>query len=216
MLSVVIPANDFETNSFLKKTLESLQTFKDLEIVCVDLSEAKSRGERLNIGFHRTTGSVVLFHHPRSFVDPEGIQYLINLSNEHDRKKMWGGFTHTFDKAHALLRFTSWYSNEVRGKRKGVLYLDHCIYFDRELWLNDIPHVEIFEDTLLSYHLLKNSKPVILPFTSQTSAVRFEKNGVWRQSLMNQVLKLGFFLKVPHQVMNRIYENGVGLNNSKK
>ncbi len=216
MLSVVIPANDFETNSFLKRTLESLQTFKDLEIVCVDLSEAKSRGERLNIGFHRTSGSVILFHHPRSFVEPEGIQHLINLSNKHGRKKIWGGFTHTFDKAHRLLRFTSWYSNEVRGKRKGVLYLDHCIYFDRELWLNDIPHVEIFEDTLLSYHLLKNSKPVILPFTSQTSAVRFEKNGVWHQSLMNQVLKLGFFLKVPHQVMNRIYEKGLGLNNSKK
>lgn len=216
MLSVVIPANDFETNSFLKRTLESLQKFKDLEIVCVDLSEAKSRGERLNIGFHRTAGTVILFHHPRSFVDPKGIKHLIDLSNTRDRQKMWGGFTHTFDKSHALLRFTSWYSNSVRGKRKGILYLDHCIYFDRELWQDDIPHVEIFEDTLLSYHLLRYSKPIVLPYMSQTSAIRFEKNGVWRQSLMNQVLKLGFFLNVPHEVMNRIYEKGLGLNKSKK
>ncbi len=210
----MIPANDFETNLFLKRSLESLQKFKDLEIVCIDLNEAKSRAERLNIGFHRSKGSVILFHHPRSFVDPNGIEYLINLSKQQGRSKTWGGFTHQFDASHFLLNFTSWYSNKIRGKKKGVLYLDHCIFFDRVLWHQDIPHVEIFEDTLLSYHLLKNSKPVILPYISQTSAIRFEKNGIWRQSLMNQVLKLGFFLKVPDVIMNRIYEKGLGLNNS--
>lgn len=180
------------------------------------MNQAKSRAERLNIGFHKSRGSIVLFHHPRSFVEPAGIQQLIDLSEMQNREEMWGGFTHQFDKAHWLLKFTSWYSNEIRGKGKGILYLDHCIFFSRELWKQNIPHVEIFEDTLLSYNFLKKSKPVILPFKSQTSAVRFEKNGLWRQSLMNQVLKIGFFLKVPHTTMNLIYEKGLGLNNPTK
>lgn len=216
MLSVVIPANDISSNIFLSKTLQALQNMKNVEVICVGNEEAYSRAERLNIGFHRAAGKIILLNHPRSFVDLEGIKYLVEMSLTSGGPSVWGGFTHKFDKSHWILKFTSWYSNKIRARFNGVLYLDHCIFFHRELWKKDIPPVEIFEDTLLSYHFLQHSRPKILPFISQTSAVRFSKNGVWRQSLMNQILKLGFFLKVPHATMNRIYEKGLGLNNSVK
>ncbi len=216
MLSIVVPADDLATNTFLKKTVEAFKNKPNIEVICIAQSEGHSRAERLNIGFHRAVGTIILFNHPRSFVDPEGIQFLTRLSLSSANPKIWGGFTHQFDKQHWILKFTSWYSNKIRGGLAGVLYLDHCIYFHRELWRNDLPAVEIFEDTLLSYELLKHSKPKILPYISQTSAIRFDKNGVWRQSLMNQVLKVGFFLKVPHATMNRIYEKGLGLNNKVK
>ncbi len=208
MLSVIIPTNNESDNSFFVRTLQSLSQFKEIEVICIDKSEALTRAERLNIGFQRAQGSMILFHHPRSFLVPEGIQYLIENKN----KKMWGGFTHKFDVSHPLLKFTSWYSNRVRGQRLGVVYLDHCIFFHRSLWLNPLPAIEIFEDTVLSQNFNRQLPIVLLPFVSETSAVRFAKNGLWKQSLMNQILKIGFHLGVSHDTMNRIYERGLNLN----
>lgn len=212
MLSVVIPADLKDPCPILKKTLNSLNQMTNLEIICVSNTEGHSRAERLNIGFKRSQGNLLLFHHPRSFVDPQGIQYLIDLSMDPKMNLTWGGLTHQFDISHPLLKFTSWYSNNVRGAKNGILYLDHCIFFDRRLWKNDLPTVDIFEDTILSYEFRKISKPLILPYTSTTSAIRFTRNGVWKQALLNQSLKIAFHLKMSHSMMNKIYEKGLNLN----
>lgn len=208
MLSVVIPTNNETDNPFFMRTLQSLSQFNQIEVICIDKSDAPSRAERLNIGFQRATGSMILFHHPRSYLDPQGIQFLLENKN----KKFWGGFTHKFDVNHPLLKFTSWYSNRIRGQRQGVIYLDHCIFFHRSLWLGPLPSIEIFEDTILSQNLNRQLPIVILPFVSETAAIRFTKNGIWWQSFMNQILKLGFHLGISHDKMNRIYERGLNLN----
>ena len=120
MLSVVIPtANETET-LFFQKSLENLKCFQDIELILIDRSEAQTRAERLNLGFHRCSGSMILFYHPRSYLDSEGIQHLLDRQD----KICWGAFTHRFDVAHPLLRFTSWYSNNIRGKIFGIYYLD--------------------------------------------------------------------------------------------
>ena len=212
MLSIIIPTDENEPNSLFPKTLQALAASEDLEIVFVSKSEVSTRAERLNIGFQKSKGEIVLFHHPRSFVEAEGIQFLINLSKEQNRNLFWGGFTHKFDTDHFLLKFTSWYSNQIRGKRKGIFYLDHCIFFDRRVWKQNLPNVEIFEDTILSYYLQTFTKPVLLPYVSCTSAIRFRQNGIWRQSLLNQLLKIGFHLKFNHKSMNQVYEKNLWLN----
>lgn len=212
MLSVIIPTDRQTECSFFDKTLASLSQEKNIEIICIDKKEAHSRAERLNIGFHRSKGEVILFHHPRSYIDTRGIKFLIDMSLDPDRKMVWGGFTHLFDVDHPLLRFTSWYSNNFRGATRGILYLDHCIFFDRRLWKKDIPKVDIFEDTLLSYEFRKTTKPTILPHKSTTSAIRFQKNGIIHHSLFNQLLKVGFYLNIPHSLMNKLYERGLSLN----
>ena len=209
MLSVVVPS---EPNSNeVKKSLLSMEGVSDLEVITVGLSQGSSRAERLNIGFHRTKGQVILFHHPRSYMEPSGISFLVRRSLDNQRKPFWGGITHQFDIDHPLLSFTSWYSNRIRAKR-GIVYLDHGIFFDRRLWTSDLPKVDIFEDTLLSYEFRKNSKPEILPYTSTTSAIRFQKNGILKQAFVNQAIKVGFHLRVSHAFMNRFYERGLDLN----
>ena len=42
--------------------------------------------------------------------------------------------------------------------------------------------------------------------------MRYQRNGVWRQALMNQALKIGYGLGLPNRWMNRLYEKGLGLN----
>ena len=166
-----------------------------------------TRAERLQRGIEAARGRVVLCHHPRSLVTAEGLRWL----RDHAAEVSWGGFTHAFDASSLLLRYTSWYSNAVRP-RHGVVYLDHCIFFRRELLTRPIPDVAIFEDTELSKILAESGKPTILPFTSTTSAVRFLKNGVARQLLLNQVLKVKYLLGAGDGAMNAAYEKGLHLN----
>ncbi len=208
-LSIIVPAESDQSDQF-KNSKTLFNSLQDVEVIYVNRSEAITRAERLNIGFYRSHGTMVLFYHPRSYVSPEGLKYLSTISEQ----KIWGAFTHQFDERHWLLDFTSWYSNHVRPKKSGVIYLDHCIFFHRSLFLQDIPLVDIFEDTLLTKSLSKQQKPIILPFHSTTSAVRFKANGIYRQAFYNQILKLGHHLGLPHDKMNRFYEKGLGLNST--
>lgn len=210
ILSIIIPTSDEPGNRFLNQTLKNARKIDQVEIIYIDKSLAISRAERLNIGFRRAKGSMILFHHPRSLIDLKGIEYL----RDHGHQTIWGAFTHKFDHNHFVYKFTSWYSNRIRGRLRHIFYLDHCVFFHRSLFLKDLPDIDIFEDTILSYQLRKIQKPVLLPFFSETSSIRFATNGIFKQSLMNQLLKLAFLLNLPHRFLNNFYEKNLNLNNN--
>ncbi len=239
-LSVVLTTYNEMALGLYPQILERLKAFSEAEVIVVDRqsqdgtphlaqkmgflvlsSDSNSRASRLNLGIAQATGSVVLLHHPRSLLAPGALEALTELAEQSfsSGRLFWGGFTHQLDWDHPLLRFTSWYSNEIRAKKSKIVYLDHCIFAHRELLGKEppfLPEVEIFEDTLLSKMLSqKAGPPVILPQLSTTSALRFRKRGVWRQALLNQALKVGFHLNFPNTWMNRIYENRLWLNSDK-
>jgi glycosyltransferase involved in cell wall biosynthesis len=231
MISIVVPTFNELGSGFLKPILESLSKLKDVEIIVVDGGstdgtlkllegfsvrlfslEKSTRAARLNKGIASSRGELILLHHPRSLVSAEAVVSLQAAAR--GRQNYWGGFTHQFDMTHPLLRFTSWYSNKIRCDLRGIVYLDHCIFFDGSIRDRGfmVPDVEIFEDTEISKILRALSHPIRLAAPARTSAVRFRNNGLYRQSLMNQLLKLGYALKVPAKTMNRLYEKGLGLN----
>ena len=229
-LSIVISTFNELSLGYLENSLSTLSKISNLEIICVDgkstdgtldllnkykvkLIETRShsRAHRLNIGIQACSCDLILLYHPRSFVDPAGIKYLKKNSQD----LLWGGFSHQFDKKHWLLKFTSWYSNEVRARLREIFYLDHCIYFKRSLLPEDqqvVNEVVIFEDTLFSQKLSRLAPAKLLEFSSTTSAIRFNKNGVFRQALLNQVLKVCFLLGLSDELMNKVYEKGLALN----
>lgn len=228
-LSIVLPTFNEEKSGYLDLILKSCRDLPGAELIAVDggsddgtldkLEEAASRvlvarntsrAQRLNLGFDRAQGSMVLFHHPRSVIDRDGLRALVQLAPQ----AIWGGFTHGFDHEHPLLSFTSWYSNCVRCDRRGILYLDHCIFFHKKLVRKKpaMPELDIFEDTAFSLLLRQNGHPLRLPYRAQTSAIRFKSNGVWQQALLNQVLKVGYHCRLPHRYINWIYEKGLELN----
>ncbi|MFT4671326.1 MAG: glycosyltransferase involved in cell wall biosynthesis [Pseudohongiellaceae bacterium] len=231
MISIVIPTfNEFKTG-YLKSILAQLALLDDAEVLVIDggstdgtlevikdfgviveILPSSSRAARLKVGIARSSGELILLHHPRSLVSSDAILSL--RTRGEGNRGFWGGFSHKFDAQHPLLKFTSWYSNVIRCDRRSILYLDHCIFFDQELaeLASLMPDVEIFEDTELSKIFSGHSSPVRLPEYSTTSAIRFEQNGIYRQALMNQFLKIGYLLKISHKTMNRLYEKGLGLN----
>ena len=218
-VSVVIPVHH-NGPDWLPRILERLSTVDGLEVICAGDApppagraarfvrvEGPSRGARLQAGIDAASHPTILLHHPRSLVSAEGLRWLTARSG----RAGWGGFTHAFDWDHPLLRFTSWYSNHVRAPR-GIVYLDHCVFFDKRLLTRPIPPVEIFEDTELSLILRESGPPIVAPFDSTTSAVRFRTNGPWHQAWLNQRLKLQYLAGTSHRRMNERYERGLRLN----
>tara|TARA_R110000868_G_scaffold175888_8_gene413149 strand:+ start:5282 stop:5938 length:657 start_codon:yes stop_codon:yes gene_type:complete len=173
-------------------------------------SKAINRAGRLNDGIKYVNTPWVIFHHPRSLLNPAAFTQIRELSSP-----AWGAFTHQFDDPHPLFKFTSFWSNHIRGELQGIYYLDHCLYSHVNL-LSDKPRpfseVDVFEDTIFCKRLKTSMRPHRLSAASTTSSVRFKQNGIWRQAFMNQLLKLGYFLGLDHTMMNRWYEKGLGLN----
>ncbi len=228
MLSVVIPPSRDMSLGWLPRSLAVLVAHPGIQVIVVDNNSgdgtdecvraagctwinlpSSSRAERLNAGVAAAVHPRVLFHHPRSRLAPDGIEALLRLPDS----VAWGGFTHRFDRSHPLLEWTSFYSNRIRMDRRGIVYLDHCIFFRRDLLPADpVPPRFIFEDTALSLRLRRFGRPLRLPQPAVTSAVRYEHNGLWRQATMNQVMKVGYAARLPDPWLNRIYERGLNLN----
>ena len=229
MLSIIIPTLNEEKTGYLRRILQSYQALEFCEIICVDggskddtlsvIAEANvsliktdiaSRAGRLNAGIKQAKGHMIVLHHPRSIIDNNGL----NALYEQSEQLSWGAFTHKFNVRHFLLKFTSWYSNNIRGDRRGIYYLDHCIFAKKELLLDVdmLPDIDIFEDTELCLRLKSKSKGVRLPFISETSAVRFQVNGLYTQALTNQYMKFLYYFKRSDKKMNKHYEKDIQLN----
>lgn len=220
--------NEMKLN-LLDGSLRQLSTLEDVEVIVVDggssdgtvelvecypvklfKTNLTSRAKRLNFGIEKSTSDYILLNHPRSILSLDGIEYLLKNSSHLE----WGGFYHQFIEDSFLLKFTSWYSNEVRGKICSIVYLDHCIFFKKSLVTKQpiVPDVEIFEDTKLSQKFRCICPAVILPYVSKTSAIRFSQNGTIKQILLNFAMKICFYLNMSDEFMNEVYERGLGLN----
>ena len=231
-LSIIIPTFNEVRHGYFKKILDELCGIEGVEIIIVDggssdgteklcksladrcfLIQNSSRGQRMNYGYKMSKGEILLFHHPRSFISKHAV-YELKKNYAAAGQDFWGGFTHKFERNSTGLRFTSWYSNHIRRKIFGIIYLDHCIFATRNLIekVGGFPEREIFEDTVFSRKMYKFSRPLLLKNDSITSCVRFEENGFLIQSIMNQVMKICFLCGMSDIRMNTIYEKGLNLN----
>jgi hypothetical protein len=234
MLSIIISSHNEASNSFFIEALKNIQKNQLLEVIIVDFkskdgtleiiksaqienpniklieTQLNSRAARLNLGIKEARFEMVLLNHPRSIIEIAGLNYLLLNA----QKLNWGGFTHSFDMSHPLLKFTSWYSNHIRADRRSIFYLDHCIFAKKKLleMVSFLPAIDIFEDTEISLRLRTQMPGIRLPFIAKTSAVRFHKNGMLKQALLNQYLKISYFFKRDHKKMNSNYEKGLDLN----
>jgi glycosyltransferase involved in cell wall biosynthesis len=229
MLSIIIPTFNEIKNGYIQKIFPLLKNTDGVEVICVDSNstdgtvelinqfgfnlykiDSTSRAARLNKGIAESSGEMILLHHPRSLLSV----YALNELKEEQLELYWGAFTHKFDLDHKLLRFTSWYSNKIRGDLRKIFYLDHCIFARSEIFedIGPIPEVDIFEDTEICKLLNTVCDPIRLEPISTTSAVRFSKNGIWTQAIKNQLLKWKYYFKVDHKKMNIEYEQKVNLN----
>lgn len=229
MISVILSTNNEIRNGYLDDMLRIISSEKiDHEIIIVDnqstddtIKVAKkytdkiftlpesNRAQRLNLWLEKSRGDIVLFHHSVAKIVSPSFASIEKALETYD----WGGHTHSFDTDDIILGFTSWYSNCVRARR-WILYLDHCIFAQKSVldrvW--GFPDMDIFEDSAFSENMRKISKPIIIQEKIITSARRFTKRWIIKQSLLNMWLKFCYYLKLSDKKMNKSYEWKEGFN----
>lgn len=201
LIAVVSPCQD--------ETLATLRQYPQWKVL---ETNARNRAQRLTAGIQASTGEVVLLHHPATLLPRNALIQIAEVMS--DPAVSWGGFHHSFDMDHWLLRFTSWYSNWVRSHYSRILYLDHCIFARRSLLqeIGGVPNMDIFEDTALSQQLGQFGAPVLIDQPIITSARRFRQRGVYRQAAINQLLKLMYHARLDPAWMNWLYEHNSQIN----
>ena len=229
MISVILSTNNEIRNGYLEDMLEAISSQKsDHEIIVVDNGSTdgtievvekytdkifslleSNRAQRLNLWLQKAEWDIILFHHSVAKIQWDSFATIEKVLRDND----WGWHTHSFDLENPILRFTSWYSNNMRWKR-GILYLDHCIFANKTLLdeLGGFPDMDIFEDTAFSEKMRKKSCPIIIDEKIVTSARRFTKRGIIKQSFLNQWLKLCYYAKLSDKKMNKSYEQDDGFN----
>ncbi len=171
-----------------------------------------NRGQRYNEALRYADSEIIIFVHPRTLIPSEALEQIDRLLP----CQVWGAFTHSFDIAHPILQFTSWWSNVIRGDLKHIYYLDHILWARKRFVeiAGGFPEESIFEDTMFCRRLLAFGFPSRLPAIAMTSALRFEKNGIWRQIYLNQLCKIKFYLGLSLDDIEKTYEMNLDLNRS--
>ena len=199
-ISVIIPTRNEEANIAL--AVERASTMEPHEVIVVDggstdntvsiaedgpcivIPSEAGRAAQQNTGARQATGDVLLFLHADCWFDcnPE-IQIAQSLEDEH---VAGGAFVHRIDAKGFLFRIIE-RGDSLRVQLWGSAYGDQGIFVRRDVFeeLGGFPEVRLMEDVLFMRLLRKRSRIALLPGPLKTSARRWQKHGVIRQTLRN-------------------------------
>jgi len=72
--------------------------------------------------------------------------------------------------------------------------------------IGGFPELPIMEDFELIKRLKKRGKIAIIPAKITTSARRWEKLGIWKTTLINQLIIIGYYLKISPLKLKQLYQ----------
>jgi rSAM/selenodomain-associated transferase 2 len=171
------------------------------------LKAPRGRGTQCNAGAQAATGELLLFLHDDTELPGEAIASIDRaFSDPHVGAAC---FRLRFDRAHWLLGL---YAACSRVESVLTTFGDQGLVIRRRVFddLGGFPDWPLFEDVELARRLRQRSRLVKLPATVTTSAVRFERNGMLRQQLLNAMLLARFLLGAKPEDLAARYEGGRG------
>jgi rSAM/selenodomain-associated transferase 2 len=162
---------------------------------------ARGRALQMNMGAEVAKGDVLLFLHADSQLPPEGICHIRDAFK--DPRVIGGRFRVRFDRRGLKYRITAFYT-----RFPFFSYGDQGFFVKRKTFMKMRgfnPDVA-FEDIDFFRRLRREGKTRILPFDVITSSRRFEKQGFWRQKLINFALSLLYYIGMsPQPLLRRWY-----------
>jgi rSAM/selenodomain-associated transferase 2 len=220
-ISIVIPVlNEAVT---IQETISKLQGDSKVEIIVVDggsqdntialaqklgvkviCSPQTGRANQMNFGASLATGDILLFLHADTSLPNEYLNFITAaLSNP---ETVAGAFELAIDSSQKSLRFVEMMVN-MRSRFLSLPYGDQAFFLKTSTFqeINGFANLPIMEDFELIQRLKKRGKINIVPAKVITSGRRWQKLGVVRTTLINQIVILGYYLSVSPQKLARWY-----------
>ncbi len=204
-LSVIIPALD--ESSGIEKTVQSARDV-DAEVIVVDGGsrddtmagaaragarvERSSRGRALqqNRGAALARGEVLLFLHADTCLPRGYVGHVFETLM--DPRIVVGAFRFRADRQGCLMRLVAFLTN-IRARYFHLPYGDQALFIRRALFesIGGFPETAIAEDLLLVKRLAGRGRIGIAPAEAVTSARRWDRFGVARTTIINQMILAG-------------------------
>ncbi|AFY99206.1 TIGR04283 family arsenosugar biosynthesis glycosyltransferase [Calothrix sp. PCC 6303] len=211
-ISVIIPVLNEAEN--IIKTIESVQLGKNFEIIVVDggsqdctvdivnklginqiLLSPPGRAVQMNAGAKIATGEILLFLHADTQLS-SGFDVAVRETLEKPGI-IAGAFTLRIDASSWGLRLIEW-GVKMRSRFFQMPYGDQAIFITKQAFLANggFPELPIMEDFELIRNLKKVSKIATVPVKVVTSPRRWLQKGIFKTTLINQIVVVSYFLGV--------------------
>ncbi len=217
-ISVVIPTLNEETH--LAQTLERVGEGFNVEVIVVDggstdgtraiapdcLTCSEGRAAQQNMGAKAASGELLLFLHADTIL-PNGWDWIVRETLS-DPSVDLGAFTfkirEAFPGQKLIENATNW-----RSRVQQLPYGDQGLFLSKEIFdavggFTDIP---IMEDYALVRSLRKHGRIVTAPESAVTSGRRWKQHGVFKVTLINKLMILGYHLGVPPAKLAQFYRS---------
>lgn len=220
MISIIIPVYNEQAviNDMINQLLKIIN--HDIEIIIVDgngnstielleekpplklITSSKGRGMQMNTGAKYASGEILLFLHIDTKLPPKAIEIIIKSNAE------YGAFDLTIDSPKFIFRIIEWIASK-RSRITNIPYGDQAVFIKQCYFkqIGGFSNVSIMEDIIFARELKKiGLKPYICRFPVQTSARRWEKEGIVFGTLRNWILICAFLLGVKPNKLAKWYK----------
>lgn len=228
-LSIIIPVLN-EANS-IQAVLQTIQTdchnSQSIEIIVSDggsqdqtaelakqsgvtvITTQAGRAHQMNTGASYAAGKVLLFLHADTRL-PHGFDTYIRQTLMQP-ETIAGAFQLQIDGKEPGLRWVEW-GVMVRSHLLQLPYGDQALFLKAETFqqLQGFPELPIMEDFVFVRRLQAIGKIAIAPAPVITSARRWQKVGIFKTTLINQLVILSYCLGVPLTQIARWYRQAEG------
>ncbi|MBF2021868.1 MAG: TIGR04283 family arsenosugar biosynthesis glycosyltransferase [Hydrococcus sp. C42_A2020_068] len=220
-ISIIIPV--LNEAAIIQETLSRFQNSSDIEIIIVDggsqdrtvelarelgvkviVSPQFGRANQMNLGAAAATGNILLFLHADTHL-PTGYSEIIQETLSRPQT-VAGAFELAIDSQEKSLRLVERVVN-LRARFCSLPYGDQAIFLKASIFreIGGFPDLPIMEDFEFIQCLKKRGKITIAPAKVITSSRRWQKLGIFKTTLINQLIILGYYLGISPKKLARLY-----------
>lgn len=219
-ISVIIPVLN-EANT-IAQTISNAQKATDIEIIVVDagsndgtvelvqsldvqcISALPGRATQMNQGAKAATGEMLLFLHGDTIL-PSGFDQLVRVALVKP-KTIAGAFELGIRGTAGSLRLVEKMVN-WRSRHLQMPYGDQGIFLKAKIFeeVGGFPEIPIMEDFELMRQLRKRGQITIVSASVLTSGRRWQKLGILKTTLINQIVIIAYLLGVSPEILAQWY-----------